>query len=68
MAIGMTPFKAVCGRDPLQLMRYMPNPSNSKEVRDQLLLVDEILQKLKLYLQCSQDRMKLFVNKKRSEL
>ncbi|KAF7833267.1 Ty3/gypsy retrotransposon protein [Senna tora] len=68
IAIGMTLFKAVYGRDPPQLTHYIPDPSDAMEVRDQLLLWDEILQQLRVHLQRSQDRMKLFADRKRSEL
>ncbi|KAF7840497.1 Transposon Ty3-I Gag-Pol polyprotein [Senna tora] len=67
-ANGMTPFKAVYGRDPPHLLRYAPTADDPAEVRDQLLHHDKILQRLKTHLLRSQERMKRFADKKRSEL
>ncbi|KAF7821826.1 Ty3/gypsy retrotransposon protein [Senna tora] len=67
-AIGMTSFKAVYGRDPPHLPCYSPMSTDAGEVQDQLLARDALLHRLKLHLQRSQERMKHFTDKKRSEL
>nr|KYP55896.1 Retrotransposable element Tf2 [Cajanus cajan] len=51
---GMTPFKAVYGRDPPQLLKYVPHDKDPIVVKEQLLTRDAILQKLKMNLQRAQ--------------
>ena len=55
---GMTPFKAVYGRDPPPLVKYVPDPADLISVQEQLLQKDIILFHLKQNLQRAQQIMK----------
>lgn len=67
-SIGMTPFKAVYGRDPPSILRYEPQNADPQYVREQLQDRDEILTQLKQKLTRAQQAMKHQADKKRSEL
>ncbi|KAE9590387.1 putative ribonuclease H-like domain-containing protein [Lupinus albus] len=49
-SIGMSPFKAVYGRDPPKLIRYAPTSEEPLAVQEQLLQRDHILVQLKIHL------------------
>ncbi|XP_072066659.1 uncharacterized protein [Arachis hypogaea] len=57
-AIGMTPFKAVFGRDPPSLLKYEPRPSDTPSLQEQLLQRDMVLVTLRRNLEQAQQRMK----------
>jgi hypothetical protein len=63
----MTPFKAVYGRDPPGLIRYVVQASDPPSVRDQLLQRDAIMDQLKSNLQQAQQIMKNNADKHRRE-
>jgi transcription antitermination factor NusG len=65
---GMTPFKAVYGRDPPGLIRYNSQASDPHAVREQLLERDAILDQLKGNLRRAQQTMKDNADKKRKEV
>ncbi|KAF7807916.1 Transposon Ty3-I Gag-Pol polyprotein [Senna tora] len=64
---GMTPFKVVYGRDPPGLLRYTPSSEDPQDVKERLLLRDEVLSQLKEHLLRAQSRMKHFADQKRTE-
>lgn len=64
---GVTPFRAVYGRDPPTLIRYTPMTTDPTEVRAQFLDRDELLARLKAHLQRAQERMKKFADRNRRE-
>ena len=66
-SIGMTPFKAVYGREPPALVRYVVNGADSREVQEQLINRDEILENLKQNLTRAQQVMKHHADKKRKD-
>jgi hypothetical protein len=55
---GMTPFKAVYGRDPPGLIRYVAQSTDPPSVKDQLTQRDAILSQLKQNLMRAQQSMK----------
>lgn len=57
--LGMTPFKALYGRDPQGLMHYEQGSSQVQAVDDLLTLREETLERLKNNLDKAQRRMKL---------
>ena len=67
-SIGMTPFKALYGRDPPALTRYNPQASNPVTLQEQLINRDNILQQLKQHLERAQVYMKNQVDKKRTDV
>jgi len=54
----MTPFKAVYGRNPPPLVKYVPDPADLISVQEQLLQRDIILSHLKHNLHWAQQIMK----------
>ena len=48
--IRMTPYKAVFGKDPPQVIKYSASPSNTPLVQQQLLECDDLIAQLKLNL------------------
>ncbi|GAU11620.1 hypothetical protein TSUD_346120 [Trifolium subterraneum] len=67
-SIGMTPFKAVYGRDPPYLNRYVAQDSDPPTLRAELMERDTILQQLKNNLLKAQQYMKKQADKHRIEL
>lgn len=67
-SIGMTPFKALYGRDPPALTRYRPQPNDPITVQEQLVERDRTLQQLKSNLERAQVYMKNQADKKRRDL
>lgn len=66
-SIGMTPFQALYGRQPPDLIDYRPGDTVVQEVDRRLTMRDEILRTLKLNLQIAWERMKRFTDEKRTE-
>jgi hypothetical protein len=64
---GMTPFKAVYGRDPPGLIKYVVQASDPPSVRDQLLQRDVIIDQLKSNLRKAQQAKKNNADKHRRE-
>jgi hypothetical protein len=64
---GMTPFKAVYGREAPGLIRYGSQPSDPPDVREQLLQREAIIDQLKGHLRRAQQVMKTNADKKRKE-
>lgn len=67
-SIAMTPFKALYGRDPPMLIRYVPSGHDNTELHQQLIERDILLQQLKLNLQKAQQRMKAHTDKTRTDV
>nr|KYP53324.1 Transposon Ty3-G Gag-Pol polyprotein [Cajanus cajan] len=67
-SLGMTPFKALYGRDPPTLTRYQRSPTDPRDVQDQLTKRDQLLDQLKCNLTKAQQRMKHQADKKRSDM
>ena len=67
-SIGMTPFKALYGRDPPALIRYTPEASDPVTLQEQLTNRDRILQQLKQHLERAQVYMKNQADKKRIDV
>ncbi|KAL4384307.1 hypothetical protein GQ457_15G015210 [Hibiscus cannabinus] len=65
---GMTPFKALYGRDPPLLINYLEGGSSNNQVDQALLDRDEILRLLKQNLLQAQVRMKNQADQNRREL
>ncbi|GMI82095.1 hypothetical protein HRI_001879000 [Hibiscus trionum] len=65
---GMTPFRALYGRDPPTILTYLEGSSRNTQLAQQLLERDELLRVLKTNLQRAQQRMKLQADKHRREL
>ncbi|GAU23864.1 hypothetical protein TSUD_369720 [Trifolium subterraneum] len=65
---GMTPFKALYGRDPPAIIRYVVQPNDVPSMREQLLQRDVIIEQLKSNLLRAQQRMKHYVDKKRKDV
>lgn len=68
MSAGMTPFKALYGKDPPTLTRYQPSPDDPIDVQTQLTSRDEILQLLKQNQFRAQQTMKAQADKKRQHI
>lgn len=64
----MTPFKAVYGRDPPKLIRYVPNSGDTPDLQQQLIERDQLLQQLKANLQKAQQTMKTQADRKRTDV
>ncbi|PNX54976.1 hypothetical protein L195_g048599, partial [Trifolium pratense] len=64
---GMTPFKALYGREAPTLIRYGANAADTPTIRDYLLQRDAILDQLKSNLRRAQQIMKSNADKKRKE-
>ncbi|MCH95015.1 Ty3/gypsy retrotransposon protein, partial [Trifolium medium] len=67
-SLGMTPFKALYGRDPPTLIRQPHNAQDASEISEQLANRDELLAKLKTNLHRAQQIMKGQADKKRQDL
>lgn len=67
-SIGITPFRAVYGRDPPTIFCYSPVDVDPPDLCEQLLARDKLLGRLKEHLQRAQDRMKKFADRNRREL
>ena len=67
-AAGMTPFRAVYGREPPTLLRLVEEASKVDEVNVQIHEWNKILNELKENLSKAQNRMKKFADVKRREV
>ena len=65
---GYTPFKALYGRDPPPLVKFIPGSTSVSSLEDQLQERDAILDDLKLQLIKAQQRMKLQEDTSRRDL
>ncbi|MCH79693.1 Ty3/gypsy retrotransposon protein [Trifolium medium] len=65
---GMTPFKALYGRDPPTMVRYVAQPDDITTVKEQLLHRDAILEQLRSNLLRAQQVMKAHADKKRTDV
>lgn len=68
LSIGMTPFKALYGRDPPTLFKVGRGQTPVDSLEELLRERDIILDEIKLYLSQSQQRMRLMADKKRRPL
>lgn len=68
MSLGMTPFKALYGREPPAIVRLPCSNEDPTEVREQLANRDVLLAKLKSNLLRAQQVMKTQADKKRSNV
>ena len=66
-SIGMSPFKAIFGRDPPSVIPYECNSKDPVSVQDSLITRDALLQQLKSNLLRAQNYMKQNANKKRRD-
>lgn len=66
VSVGMKAFKALYGREPLNLIKYSPCPEDPAKVHIQLNNKDEILALLKQNLTRAQQTMKHYADKKRA--
>jgi hypothetical protein len=57
-SIGMTPFKALYGRDPPTLLRYESQANDPPTLQEELMERDRLLQQLKAHLEKAQQYMK----------
>ncbi|CAJ2656401.1 unnamed protein product [Trifolium pratense] len=67
-SIGMTPFKALYGRDPPYLTKYEVQVDDPPALREELMERDQILQQLKTNLERAQQYMKQQADKHRREV
>ncbi|KAK2387836.1 hypothetical protein QL285_061576 [Trifolium repens] len=67
-SIGMTPFKALYGRDPPTILRYRPQENDPVSLQEQLEDRDRILQQLKGNLEKAQVHMKNHADKKMRDI
>ena len=67
-SLGMTPFKAVYGRDPPTLAKYNRDALDPPDLQELLQQQDTIMAQLKLNLTRAQAYMKLQADKKRTHL
>jgi hypothetical protein len=67
-SIGMTPFKALYGREPPYLTRYEPQVNDPPALQEELMERDKILQQLKSNLERAQQYMKKQADKHRSDI
>jgi hypothetical protein len=67
-SIGMTPFKALYGRDPPTLIRHSYLSQDAPEIAEQLANRDQLLAKLKMNLLRAQQTMKTQVDRKRHDV
>lgn len=68
VSIGMSPFKALYGRDPPSIIKYHPEGTVVQEVEQLLMERDTILEELKQQLHKAQNNMKLQADKKRRDV
>jgi hypothetical protein len=64
---GMSPFKALYGREPPTLVRYNHNPADPIPVAEQLHQSDAVITQLKVNLMKAQQKMKVQADKKRRD-
>jgi len=64
----MTPYCAIFGHDPPQILRYTPAPNDEVIVSQQLQERDMLLDQLKHNFHRSQQRIKAYANGKRKEV
>jgi hypothetical protein len=67
-SIGMTPFRALYGRDPPAFIRYEPQASDPPSLQEELMERDKILQQLKTHLERAQQYMKKQADKHRLDV
>jgi hypothetical protein len=67
-SIGMTPFKALYGREPPYLTRYEPQVNDPPALQEELMERDKILQQLKSNLERAQQYMKKQADRHRSDI
>lgn len=67
-SIGMTPFKAVYGRDPPSLVKYTVAPTDPPSLQELLTERDSVLAQLKVNLSRAQVFMKKYADKGRKPL
>jgi hypothetical protein len=67
-SIGMTPFKALYGRDPPHITRYQHHPGDTPTLQEELMERDRILQQLKSNLERAQQYMKKQADKHRRDV
>ena len=67
-SIGMSPFKAVYGREAPPLMGYEQGSSSIQELDEQLAERDELLGDLKRHLETASNQMKQIADKKRRDI
>lgn len=67
-SIGMTPFKALYGRDPQTLTRYEPHDNDPPTLQEELKERDKLLQQLKRQLERAQQYMKKQADKHRIDV
>lgn len=65
---GMSPFKATFGRDPPSLVGYEAGTTPIRELDEQLIERDVLLQELKNHLQTANNRMKQVADTKRRDV
>ena len=65
---GMTPFKAVYGRDPPHIIKYTRSSQDLPSVQELLLERDVTINRLKLHLQKAQQHMKKYAVERRKPL
>lgn len=68
VSTGYTPFKALYGRDPPPLIKFVPGSTGLSSLEDQLQERDAILDELKAQLLRAQQRMKLQEDRSRREV
>lgn len=67
VATKITPCEAIYGKQPSTLLSYVPNTSKIQEVEQQLCSKDITLPFLKENLSLSQEKMKKYVDNRRSK-
>ncbi|GAU25204.1 hypothetical protein TSUD_151040 [Trifolium subterraneum] len=67
-SIGMTPFKALYGRDPPTLVRYEAQAGDPPALQEELMGRDKLLQQLKSNLERAQQYMKRQADKHRRDI
>lgn len=67
-SIGMSPFKALYGREPPPLVGYEAGTTPIQELDEQLVQRDELLRDLKTHLQTAINRMKQVADAKRRDV
>ncbi|MCH92481.1 hypothetical protein A2U01_0013421 [Trifolium medium] len=67
-SLGMTPFKALYGREPPTLNRYVTDNNDPPDVQQQLYDRDALLTQLRANLNKAQQHMKHYANKKRKDV
>lgn len=64
----MTPFKAMYGRDPPSLLKFVEEPSKVEEVDIMIQQRNEVIDRLRSNLHRAQQRMKALVDRNRREV